>query len=466
MFAGNGAQWPGMGRDAYQASAAFRDAVGRGRRGACARRSAGRSASCLERGADAEELAHADIAQPLLFAVQVGIVTVLRGLGIEAAGHIGHSVGEIAAAWAAGALSLADAARVVVARSRQQERTRGRGRMAALALAAEAARALLAEIGSPLEIAAINATAIGDASPARSDAIERLGAEARRRGLAFRALDLDFAFHSAAMDPIRDDLLADLAGLASGTPETRAGLDRHRRTGGGRRSSTRHIGGATSAARSASPRAWRRLVGDGSASSSRSARTRCCRPICTTRCAPPEARAACSARWPASRAAGTRFRQSPPAFMSRDYDIIGPQRFDGPAAPGGLPLYPWNRERFWFERTVEGSNSIDPPFDHPLLGFRQAGRGAVLGQSSRSGDAAVARRSRGRGGSGAAGGRDRGDGAGRGAAARPDAAAIESVDVELRRPLPFEQGADPRNPQHRGLRRRGLGTDEPAAFRR
>ena len=101
---------------------------------------------------------HADVAQPLLFAIQVGIVTVLRGLGIEAAGHVGHSVGEIAAAWAAGALSLADAARVVVARSRNQERTRGNGRMAAMALGGAAARELLDEIGSPLEVGAINAT--------------------------------------------------------------------------------------------------------------------------------------------------------------------------------------------------------------------------------------------------------------------------------------------------------------------
>ena len=85
-----------------------------------------------------------DIAQPVLFAIQVGIVDALRAAGITAQGHIGHSVGEIAAAWAAGALSLADAARVVAARSRCQQRTQGTGRMAALALGADAARAFRA----------------------------------------------------------------------------------------------------------------------------------------------------------------------------------------------------------------------------------------------------------------------------------------------------------------------------------
>src|SRR5439155_15161342 len=143
-------------------------------------------AELIDRGIEAEQLVRADVAQPLLFAIQVGVVEVLRAFGIVAAGHIGHSVGEIAAAWAAGALSLADAARVVVARSRNQERTRGDGRMAALALGGAAARELLDDLGSPLEVGAINATqSVTVSGPAK--AIERLAAEARRRGLAFRA---------------------------------------------------------------------------------------------------------------------------------------------------------------------------------------------------------------------------------------------------------------------------------------
>src|SRR5260370_2430119 len=116
----------------------------------------------------------------------------MGGLGIEAAGHVGHSVGEIAAAWAAGALSLADAARVVAARSRNQERTRGTGRMAALALSGPAAREMLAETGSQLEVGAINSRqSVTVSGP--SAAIALLAAEPRRRAIAFRALDLAFA---------------------------------------------------------------------------------------------------------------------------------------------------------------------------------------------------------------------------------------------------------------------------------
>jgi len=128
VFSGNGAQWPGMAQSAYRTNAAFREAVGEA--DAVLRPGLGWSiAELIESGVEADRLVHADVAQPLLFAIQFGIVTVLRGLGIEAAGHLGHSVGEIAAAWAAGALSFAEAASVVVARSRNQERTRGEGRM-------------------------------------------------------------------------------------------------------------------------------------------------------------------------------------------------------------------------------------------------------------------------------------------------------------------------------------------------
>src|SRR5439155_7662413 len=53
------------------------------------------------------------------------------------------------------------------------------------------------------------------------------------------------------------------------------------------------------------------------------------------------------------------------------YDISAAARFDGPTELAGLPLYPWQKESFWFERTVEGANPANPPFEHPLLGFRQ-----------------------------------------------------------------------------------------------
>src|SRR5262249_11108161 len=53
------------------------------------------------------------------------------------------------------------------------------------------------------------------------------------------------------------------------------------------------------------------------------------------------------------------------------YDWASTATFDGPADPRGLPLYPWTRERFWFAATTEALELVNPPFEHPLLGFRQ-----------------------------------------------------------------------------------------------
>ena len=124
-----------MGRAAYEASAAFRAAIAEIDQALAPH--LGWSVGERIAGDVAEEtMRRADIAQPMLFAIQTAITIVLRGLGVAPSGYVGHSVGEIAAAWAAGALSLDDAARIVAVRSRHQEHTRGAGRMAALALGA------------------------------------------------------------------------------------------------------------------------------------------------------------------------------------------------------------------------------------------------------------------------------------------------------------------------------------------
>jgi acyl transferase domain-containing protein len=219
VFSGNGAQFPGMGRGALLTNPVFRDAVEEV--DGLLRQELGWSVTeLLESGVSGDILAPADVAQPLLFAVQVGIVRALEAIGVRAAAYFGHSVGEIAAAWGSGALSLADAGRVVVARSHHQQKTKGRGRMMTVALTHDTARTVLAELESSAEIAALNAARSVTISGSIEE-IRRLEGELQQRDIGFRSLDLDFAFHSRAMDPFREDLLADLSGLASRPPEAR-----------------------------------------------------------------------------------------------------------------------------------------------------------------------------------------------------------------------------------------------------
>ncbi|MEY9988679.1 acyl transferase domain-containing protein/NADPH:quinone reductase-like Zn-dependent oxidoreductase/SAM-dependent methyltransferase/acyl carrier protein [Streptomyces sp. V4I8] len=211
VYSGNASQWPGMAADLMAGEAVFRNAVEEAD-AALAPHLGWSVAKELERPA-APRWARTEIAQPVLFAVQVGLTALLESQGVRPGAVAGHSVGEVAAAYTAGALTLEQAALVLAQRSRTQAATAGRGRMAAVGLGEDAAREELARFGGALEIAGINSdrdvTVAGD-----PDALAALGAELSGRGVFFRELDLHYAFHSRAMDPIEEPLRAALAGLA------------------------------------------------------------------------------------------------------------------------------------------------------------------------------------------------------------------------------------------------------------
>ncbi|UBI35339.1 type I polyketide synthase [Streptomyces mobaraensis] len=212
VYAGNGSQWPGMGSGPYAREAAFRDAVDEldAHLAPCLGWSV---AEVLTRPPDSWRLEATEYAQPLLLAVQSGITAVLRAHGITPSAVPGHSVGEVAAAHAAGVLDTERAARVIAERSAVQAPTRGRGRMAAVGLSAEEAADVLARYGDTVVLAGINSPRdVTVAGPA--DGLAALGEHLRARGVFFQELDLDHAFHSPAMDDCEAPLARALAGLA------------------------------------------------------------------------------------------------------------------------------------------------------------------------------------------------------------------------------------------------------------
>lgn len=213
VYSGNGAQWAGMGQKLMAESARFAEIVGE--LDTLMRPMAGFSL-ILELHADASlsRLDDTEIAQPLLFAIQVAVTRMLREQGVAATAVTGHSVGEVAAAWAAGALDLDQAIRVICARSAAQGTTRGTGRMAAVALSASAMKDTLLELGGNLdvEIAGVNSPGNVTISGDLAD-LERIGAHLEAKAVFFRLLDLDYAFHSRQMDTINVALAESLEGL-------------------------------------------------------------------------------------------------------------------------------------------------------------------------------------------------------------------------------------------------------------
>ena len=212
VFSGNGSQWRGMGRSLLVSAPVFAAAVVE--IDAALRPIVGWSVrNVLMSDEAATAYDKTQYAQPALFAVQVGIVRWLAAQGIDPDAAVGHSVGEVAAAYVCGALSLPQACRVIAERSRAQSATAGQGRMAAVGLSREDAEASLAEFGDKLTLAAINGpnsvTLAGDGA-----ALDALGEALKAKNVFFRALDINYAFHSPAMDPIRDGLIGALAGLS------------------------------------------------------------------------------------------------------------------------------------------------------------------------------------------------------------------------------------------------------------
>ncbi|UGT42565.1 type I polyketide synthase [Nocardia yamanashiensis] len=196
MFPGQGSQWLGMGRALAQTVPAFREAIRRC--DAAISAVIGRSLWSDEEGLLATETA--DI-QPALFAIQVALAQTWMAWGIRPAAVIGHSMGEVAAAYVSGALSLQDAARIVCMRSALADEIAGSGGLALLELESDRAQALLQGRENALSIAAIN----GPRSTVVSgtvDAIEDLLAEAQRRQIFARRIAVEFAAHSPQIEPL------------------------------------------------------------------------------------------------------------------------------------------------------------------------------------------------------------------------------------------------------------------------
>jgi myxalamid-type polyketide synthase MxaE and MxaD len=159
--------------------------------------------------AERSRLEEIDVLQPAIFAVQVSLTALWRSWGIEPSAVIGQSLGEIAAAHVAGALSLEDAALIICSRSRLLRTLSGTGGMAAVELPLEQARGELADYADRLSVAVSNSptsTVIAGQPAALEELLEKL----ERRGVSCRRVKSDVAGHSLHMEPLRTRLLQSL----------------------------------------------------------------------------------------------------------------------------------------------------------------------------------------------------------------------------------------------------------------
>ncbi len=314
-------------------------------------------------------LGETEIAQPAIFAIQVALAALWRSWGVVPDAVVGHSVGEIAAAHVAGALSLADAARLVAARGRIMQQATGLGRMASVEVTeTEAVEQMVAGASKLLSVAAVNAprsTVIsGDTA-----ALEALLAALSARGIAHRMLPVNYAFHSAQMDPFASELVASLEGFAHGRPSIPM---------------ISTVSGAAVDGSALTAEYWgrniRRAVRFGSAVDTLLAMgvdtivevaphpvlALSIASVCEER----GVQATVVASLRRGRPESLTMRSAAATLFANGAALEWEGLFPGGGTRTSLPSYPWQRVRYWQDASLPGSSMRQREAGHPLLGRR------------------------------------------------------------------------------------------------
>ncbi|MGB3585611.1 MAG: type I polyketide synthase, partial [Tunicatimonas sp.] len=217
IFSGQGPQWYAMGQELLKSSLIFRDVVESIDQKF--RKLADWSLlKEMNRDEASSRVSETQIAQPAIMAIQIGLTEIWKSWGVTPQGCVGHSIGEVAAAYASGALTLDQAVEVIYHRSRGQSCATGKGKMLAAALTVEEARQAISSVADEanlgqVSIAAINGpnmlTFSGDAEP-----LEKIAKQLEEKDVFCRFLKVNVPFHSHHMEPLKEELIESLIHLA------------------------------------------------------------------------------------------------------------------------------------------------------------------------------------------------------------------------------------------------------------
>jgi polyketide synthase 5 len=214
IFSGQGSQWAGMGADLLTTEPAFAAAVAEAEPLIAAES----GFSVTQAMSAPQAVAGIERIQPTLFTMQVAMAATMKSYGVRPGAVIGHSLGEIAAAVVAGALSLEDGVRVICRRSRLMSHIAGAGAMASVELPAPRVLSELTARGVTdvvlSVVASPNSTVVGGATQTVRDLVGVW----QQRDVMAREVAVDVASHSPQVDPILADLTAALADLTPMTP--------------------------------------------------------------------------------------------------------------------------------------------------------------------------------------------------------------------------------------------------------
>ncbi len=211
ICSGQGPQWWGMARQLFEKEPVFRKVI----------EDADKIVKTLDTWSIIEEMmkdektsriGETNIAQPALFAVQVGLAKMWESMGIKPDGVVGHSIGEVAAGYISGMFTFEEAVKVIYYRSKVQHQASGKGKMLAVGLEEKEAAKLIIGHEDTVSVGTINGPTLVTLS-GNEEVLKKIAAELDKKDIFHRFLDVNVPFHSPYMDPIKDDLLKALKDL-------------------------------------------------------------------------------------------------------------------------------------------------------------------------------------------------------------------------------------------------------------
>ena len=218
MFTGQGAQYAGMSRALYQSQPVFHQTLDR-------------CATLLQpivdrpltdilftRGAEESVLERTEYAQPAIFALEFALTAQWKAWGLEPAAVMGHSVGEYVAACVAGIFDLEEGLHLIARRGRLMQELAPPGQMAAVAAPGEIVQTTIDKVGPGICIAAFNGPNQTVVS-GEADVMERLLEELTAQGIGTRRLNVTRAFHSHLLDPVLEALDAEIGKMSLKTQQ-------------------------------------------------------------------------------------------------------------------------------------------------------------------------------------------------------------------------------------------------------
>ncbi|GGR27146.1 acyltransferase domain-containing protein [Streptomyces netropsis] len=211
VFAGQGAQWDGMGRELIATEPVFRETLHRCDR--LVREFAGFSVvEQLGLPPETARMDELDVLQPTTVSLQIALTALWRSWGVVPDAVVGHSMGEVAAAHTAGALTLRDAVMIACRRSALLRRIAGKGALVTTELSPAEAHALAEAGGGGIGVAGENSprsTVLAGDAPSLAALVDELA----RRDVYCRVIKATAASHSHYVDELREDLHTALRSL-------------------------------------------------------------------------------------------------------------------------------------------------------------------------------------------------------------------------------------------------------------